>query len=57
MRETKSAYGGIMRDVIREWDSADKLDIALIDADTSLSGNQDFTFLGPGAPDRNVGQG
>ena len=28
-----------------------------IDANTGVSGNQDFTFLGLGTPDRNVGQG
>ena len=44
-------------DVITDWESSDIIDLAGIDADTSVGGNQDFTFLGLGAADLTVGQG
>jgi VCBS repeat-containing protein len=53
---TDSAVGN--PDVITDWESSDKIDLAAIDANTSLDGNQDFTFLGLGAADDwTVGQG
>jgi Ca2+-binding RTX toxin-like protein len=44
-------------DVITDWESADNLSLGEIDANTSVDGNQDFTFLGLGAADLTVGQG
>jgi hypothetical protein len=48
---------GANRDVITDWESSDIIDLTAIDANTSISGNQDFTFLGPGTPNQIVGQG
>ena len=45
------------RDQIRDWETSDIIDLAGIDANTSISGNQDFSFLGLGAADLTVGQG
>jgi VCBS repeat-containing protein len=44
------------RDQIRDWETSDIIDLADIDANTSIGGNQDFTFLGLGAADLTVGQ-
>jgi Ca2+-binding RTX toxin-like protein len=44
-------------DVIADWESSDIIDLAAIDANTNLVGNQDFTFLGLGAADLTVSQG
>ena len=44
-------------DAIADWESSDIIDLAAIDANTNLVGNQDFTFLGLGAADLTVGQG
>jgi Ca2+-binding RTX toxin-like protein len=44
-------------DVITDWESADKLSFSYFDANTSVDGYQDFTFLGLGAADLTVGQG
>src|SRR4029450_11528381 len=44
-------------DVIADWESPDIIDLAPIDANTNLVGNQDFTFLGLGAADLTVSQG
>jgi Ca2+-binding RTX toxin-like protein len=48
---------GANRDVIRNWDSSDRLDVTAIDSNAGSSGNQDFVFVGLGTSDRNVAQG
>jgi VCBS repeat-containing protein len=42
---------------ITDWEPSDIIDLAGIDANTSIAGNQDFTFLGLGTADLTVGQG
>jgi VCBS repeat-containing protein len=42
---------------ITDWEPSDIIDLAGLDANTSIAGNQDFTFLGLGTPDLTVGQG
>jgi Ca2+-binding RTX toxin-like protein len=54
---TADSVVGANRDVITDWGSSDKLDLAAIDANASVGGNQDFTFLGCGTADLTVGQG
>ncbi|KKB09800.1 VCBS domain-containing protein [Devosia chinhatensis] len=50
---------GSNRDVIRNWDSSDVIDLTAIDANASVSGHQRFIFDGdvPGTPDTIVEQG
>jgi Ca2+-binding RTX toxin-like protein len=56
-RTTTDSRMGANRDVITDWESSDVINLAAIDANTSIWGNQDFTFLGLGAADQTVGQG
>lgn len=46
---TDTGLGEGNRDRILDWQSGDRLDLAAIDANASLSGNQAFTFIGVGA--------
>lgn len=48
---------GDRRDVILDWESIDKIDLALLDADAVTAGNQDFSFIGLGPVGRDVGLG
>ena len=40
------SVGGATRDVIRDWNAGDKIDLHDIDANGNLAGNQDFNFVG-----------
>ncbi|MFN3857338.1 MAG: hypothetical protein ACK4RV_06260 [Caulobacter sp.] len=44
-----SGVGAGNRDIVLDFDTADVLDLRLIDADTGTAGDQAFTFLGAGA--------
>ena len=54
---TDSRVGAAGRDVVRDWDAYDRLDIDGLDANRSQAGNQDFTFLGERAANNVVVQG
>jgi Ca2+-binding RTX toxin-like protein len=54
---TADSTANIFRGTITDWETSDIIDLAGIDANTSIGGNQDFTFLGLGAADLTVGQG
>jgi Ca2+-binding RTX toxin-like protein len=47
----------VFGDRITDWESSDWIHVADLDANTSIDGNQDFTFLGLGSADQTVGQG
>ena len=48
---------GSGRDVIRDWESIDRIDLSSLDANSTLAGKQGFTFLGKGAASNVVEQG
>jgi Ca2+-binding RTX toxin-like protein len=48
---------GANRDVIRDWETLDIIDLDPLDANTSVAGNQDFAFIGLGAANQTIGQG
>jgi Ca2+-binding RTX toxin-like protein len=54
---TADSVVGTNCDVITEWQIADIIDVARIDANTSAGGNQDFTFIGLGAANLTVREG
>lgn len=45
------------RDLIRGWDSSDRIDVSAIDAATQTAGHQGFTYLGEGSTSRSVDAG
>ncbi len=51
IKANDSGYGFARRDMVRDFEpGVDIIDLSLIDADTGLSGNQAFRFVGTGAP-------
>lgn len=44
-----SGYGSTLRDSIKDWEVADRIDLGAFDANVSVAGMQGFTFVGLGS--------